>query len=162
MPEFIDVFDENENIISVKERNELNKRKDIFKAVHVLVFDTFGKVYLSVISRTGDFLWKGTWGATCAGIVKHGEDSEFTAMRTMEEELGITEEVELVGAKYFDLGDAKRIITLYTCTTTKKMTPNPLDIERIQLFDRQEVEELIIEKRTAPSLAACWEMLKEK
>lgn len=158
----VDVYDENSGLVGVKRRSEVDKTKDILKTIYVLVFDHNGRIYLSVIPRNGDFLWKGQWGTSCAGILRHGEDPYLGAARTMERELGIIEETQFVGEELRNLGGVKRIVVLLTCVTDKTLRPNPLDAERTVLFEPQQVEEIIREKRCAPSLEACWKMYAEK
>ncbi len=158
----VDIYDKNSNLLEVKKRSEVNKEKDIVKTIYVLVFDQHNRVYLSLIPRTGNFLWRGTWGASCAGILRHGEDPYFGAARTMEREIGIIEETEFIGEQLCDLNGVKRIIVLFKCFTNKALVPNPLDAERTVLFEQQQAEEIIREKRCAPSLEACWKMWREK
>ena len=158
----VDVFDEKGNVVEVKKRGEINRKNDLLKTVHLLVFDQSGGVYLSAISRQGDSLWKGTWGTTCAGIVRHGEDPYFAIARTMEREIGIVEETQYIGENFFNFDGVKRFVTLFTCTSAKKMFPNQTNIERIALFSLEEVEKAIMENRCAPTLAACWKMYSEK
>lgn len=158
----VDVYDENGALLEVKKRSEVDKAKDIVKTIYVLAFDPGGRVYLSVIPRNGDFLWQGTWGTSCAGILRHGEDPYFGAARTMERELGIVEETQFIGEQLCDLNGVKRIVVLLTCVTDKTLRPNPLDAERTVLFEPMQVEEMIREKRCAPSLEACWKMYSAK
>ncbi len=158
--ELVEIFNEEGNVVSLKKRSEINKKNDLLKTVLVLVFDQSGRVYLSVIPRTGDFLWKGQWGVTCTGIVRRGEDPYFTAARTMQREIGIVEEVEFAGEKLRDLEGVKRFVSIFTCRTNKQLKPNPFDMEKLGLFAPEEVEQIIAEKRAAPTLAQAWEMLK--
>ena len=158
----VDIYDEQGNIVGIKKRGEVDKRSDIVKTVHLLAFDTFGNALLSVIPRTGDRIWKGMWATTCAGVQRHGESLEFAMQRTMQRELNLCEEIEFVGEEFHDFGNGvKRFVAVFRCRTNQKVIPNPLETPNVQSFEPEEVEELINNKRCAPTLETAWKMCKK-
>ena len=86
--ELLDVVDENDRVIAVKTRGEIHARGLMHRAVHILVFNGKGEVFLQKRSLSKDEQ-PGKWDSSAAGHVDSGEDYLECARREIEEELGI-------------------------------------------------------------------------
>ena len=85
--ELFDVVDENDRVTGQAPRREVHARGLRHRAVHLLVVNRLGQVYLQKRSRTKD-LFPGAWDSSAAGHVGAGEDYDGTAGRELAEELG--------------------------------------------------------------------------
>ena len=86
--ELLDVVDENDEVIGVKTRGEIHARRLMHRAVHILVFNRRGELFLQKRSISKDEN-PGLWDSSAAGHVDSGEDYLACARREIEEELGI-------------------------------------------------------------------------
>lgn len=85
--EIFDVVDEADQVIGQQPRREVHRRGLRHRAVHLLVVNGAGQVFLQQRSWQKD-LFPGFWDSSAAGHVGAGEDYAGTARRELEEELG--------------------------------------------------------------------------
>lgn len=88
LDELFDVVDEHDRVTGQATRRAVHANGWRHRAVHVLVFDRAGHVFLHKRSQSKD-LFPGLWDSSCAGHVGAGEDYDGTARRELEEELGL-------------------------------------------------------------------------
>ena len=86
--ELLDVVDENDNVITVKTRGEIHAQGLMHRAVHILVFNNDGELFLQKRSLSKDEQ-PGKWDSSAAGHLDSGEDYYDCARREIAEELGI-------------------------------------------------------------------------
>lgn len=86
--ELLDVVDENDTVIEVRTRGEIHAAGLMHRAVHILVFNDRGELFLQKRSMLKDEQ-PGMWDSSAAGHVDSGEDYHACAEREIEEELGI-------------------------------------------------------------------------
>lgn len=89
--ELLDVVDENDNVIAVTTRGEIHARGLMHRAVHILVFNSKGELFLQKRSLSKDEQ-PGKWDSSAAGHVDSGEAYLDCAQREIAEELGIDAE----------------------------------------------------------------------
>jgi isopentenyldiphosphate isomerase len=87
LDELFDVVDEQDRVTGQAVRREVHARGWRHRAVHLLVVNERGQVFLHKRSKTKD-LFPGIWDSSAAGHVGAGEDYDGTAVRELEEELG--------------------------------------------------------------------------
>jgi isopentenyldiphosphate isomerase len=85
--ELFDVVDLNDCVMSQAPRREVHARKLIHRAVHVMVHDVSGRLFLQRRSLSKD-TFAGCWDSSCSGHVDAGEDYPIAARRELGEELG--------------------------------------------------------------------------
>ena len=85
--EIFDVVDESDRVIGQATRREVHARGLHHRAVHVLVHDAAGRVFLQRRSLNKETS-PGCWDSSCSGHVDAGEDYETAARRELGEELG--------------------------------------------------------------------------
>lgn len=86
--EIFDVCNERDEVIGQNTRAEVHRRGLIHRAVHVLVFNARGDVFLQKRSMTKD-TFPGAWDSSASGHVDSGEDYDACAVRELREELGL-------------------------------------------------------------------------
>ena len=86
--EWFDVVDEQDRVIGRAPRSEVHRLKLRHRAVHILVFNRRGELFLQQRA-----LWKddfpGVWDSSSAGHVTAGDGMDETAVREVAEELGV-------------------------------------------------------------------------
>lgn len=87
MDELFDVVDEQDRVVGQAPRREVHARGWRHRAVHLLVVNAAGRVFLHKRSKTKD-LFPSVWDSSAAGHVGAGEDYDESARRELEEELG--------------------------------------------------------------------------
>jgi isopentenyl-diphosphate delta-isomerase type 1 len=86
--ELLSEVDEHDRVVGPRPRGELHRFGLRHRAVHILVFNPAGEVFLQQRSMSKD-INPGLWDTSAAGHVDHGEDYDQCARRELIEELGI-------------------------------------------------------------------------
>jgi len=89
MPEEIfDVVDERDEVIGQASRADVHRRGLKHRAVHVLVFNQRGELFLQKRSMAKDSC-PGLWDSSASGHLDSGEVYDLCAVREVREELGL-------------------------------------------------------------------------
>ena len=86
--EIFDVVNERDEVIGQQPRSEVHHRGLMHRAVHVLVFNGAGQVFLQKRSLKKD-RQPGLWDSSASGHVDAGEGYDACAVRELREELGL-------------------------------------------------------------------------
>lgn len=86
--EWFDVVNERDEVVGRATRREVHATGLWHRAVHVLVFDPRGRVFLQKRSMLKD-LSPGLWDSSCSGHLDAGEDYDAAAVRELGEEIGV-------------------------------------------------------------------------
>ena len=86
--EIFDVVNEQDEVVGQAPRSEVHRRKLNHRAVHVLIFNSRGQLFLQKRSMTKD-CFPGTWDSSASGHLDRGEDYDACALREVWEELGV-------------------------------------------------------------------------
>ncbi len=86
--ELFDVVDAHDRVVGRETRAYVHANRLPHRAVHILVHNGKGDVFLQKRSLLKDQL-PGCWTTSCSGHVDSGEDYDTAALRELEEELGI-------------------------------------------------------------------------
>ncbi len=86
--EWFDVVNERDEVLRRATRREVHATGLWHRAVHVLVFDAQGRIFLQKRSMLKD-MSPGLWDSSCSGHVDAGEDYETAAVRELGEEIGV-------------------------------------------------------------------------
>lgn len=89
MEELFEVVDGNDVVIGLEPRSEVHRRGLNHRAVHVLIFNKAGALFLQKRSMAKD-CFPGTWDTSAAGHLAPGESYDACALREVEEELGVS------------------------------------------------------------------------
>jgi isopentenyl-diphosphate Delta-isomerase len=86
--EIFDIVNERDEVIGQGPRKEVHARGLWHRAVHVLVFNARGEVFLQKRSMLKDTA-KGKWDSSSSGHLDTGEDYDACAVREVREEIGL-------------------------------------------------------------------------
>ncbi len=86
--EWFDVVNDRDEVVGRATRREVHATGLWHRAVHVLVFDRLGRVFLQKRSMLKD-LCPGLWDSSCSGHLDAGEDYDTAAGRELYEEIGV-------------------------------------------------------------------------
>ena len=86
--EIFDIVNEHDEVIGQAPRREVHARGLWHRAIHVLVFNARGEVFLPKRSMLKDTA-RGKWDSSTSGHVDRGEDYDATAVRELREEIGL-------------------------------------------------------------------------
>ncbi len=87
--ELLDIVDDNDCVVDSLPRSEVHRLGLKHRAVHILVFNSRGEVFLQKRSMKKDKC-PGLWDSSASGHLDSGEDYDKCAIRELREELGIT------------------------------------------------------------------------
>ena len=90
--EWFDIVNQRDEVIGRATRREAHATGLWHRAVHVLVFDAAGRVFLQRRSMLKD-LSPGLWDSSCSGHLDAGEDYDTAAVRELAEEIGLRRSV---------------------------------------------------------------------
>ncbi len=126
--EYLDVVDENNNVIGKETRANIHKQQLFHRAVHIIVLNSKGEMFIQKRSHLKDSYPK-HWDVSAAGHLNVGESYEDAAIRELEEELGVK------GVELSFVGDIKgcpetdyEFIRIYKCIYDSEMNINPDEI----------------------------------
>src|SRR2546425_211192 len=89
MPEeMFDVVNERDEVVGRQSRSEVHRLGLKHRAVHVLVFNSRGQVFLQKRSLKKD-CFPGVWDSSASGHLNCGEDYDACAVRELREEIGL-------------------------------------------------------------------------
>src|SRR5258708_29627408 len=86
--EIFDVVNERDEVVGQAPRREAHARGLWHRAVHVLVFNARGEVFLQKRSLKKDIA-AGKWDSSSSGHLDRGEDYDACAVREVREEIGL-------------------------------------------------------------------------
>ena len=163
MPEEIfDVVNEHNEVIGRQTRAEVHRLGLKHRAVHVLVFNARGQIFLQKRSMTKD-TFPGAWDSSASGHLDSGEDYDACAVRELREEIGL--ELSQPPAMLFNL-DARpetgqEFVRVYRCEAEGPFTLHPEEIESGAWFEPEAVTRWMGEKpgEFANALLLIWKRL---
>jgi isopentenyldiphosphate isomerase len=148
MPEEIfDVVNENDEVIGQQPRKEVHRRGLRHRAVHVLVFNQRGEIFLQKRSLKKDMA-PGKWDSSSSGHLDTGEDYDTCALRELREEIGLrlTQPPE----KLFKINACPEtgceFCWIYRCTNEGPFVLQPEEIETGDWFTPAAVNQWVKEK----------------
>jgi isopentenyldiphosphate isomerase len=128
--EIFDIVNERDEVIGQLPRRLVHAQGHKHRAVHVLVLDCQGRVYLQKRSRSKD-TFPGAWDSSCSGHVNCGEDYDACAARELREELGLS--CPAPPRRLFKIGACEQtgqeFVWVYDCFSDGPFILNPEEIE---------------------------------
>ncbi len=143
--ELLDVVDADDRVVGTATRGEIHARGLMHRAVHVLVFNRAGDLFLQKRSLAKDEN-PGLWDSSAAGHVDSGEDYLACARREIGEELGLDGEIEL--AVLFKL-PASPVTGFEHCTVYRAVHDGPLQLDPAEIDDGAWINAAAMDARVA-------------
>jgi 16S rRNA (adenine1518-N6/adenine1519-N6)-dimethyltransferase len=155
------VVDEEDRLLGDAPRSEVHGNNLRHRAVHILIFNAVGELFLQKRSR-----WKDRhpllWDSSAAGHVQAGEDYDATAVRELEEELGVKADLSRVAKLPASERTGQEFIWVYRGQHDGPFTLAKSEIEYGEFFPTDVVSEWV-KVRTAdfaPGFLECWKAYK--
>jgi isopentenyldiphosphate isomerase len=161
--ETLDVVNDRDEVIGRRTRREVHRLGLIHRAVHVLVFNAAGQVFLQKRSLKKD-RQPGVWDSSASGHVDSGEGYDTCAVRELREEIGL--HLSAPPQRLFKLAASPQTdqehVWVYRCEAEGPFTLAPDEIERGDCFTPKEVTRQMTEQPQAfaSSLLLIWRRLK--
>jgi 16S rRNA (adenine1518-N6/adenine1519-N6)-dimethyltransferase len=161
--ERLPVVDKNDRILRYARRSEVHGNNLRHRAVHILIFDQAGEVYLQQRSR-----WKDRhplrWDSSAAGHLATGESYEETARRELEEELGINVPLEKILELSASPGTEQEFVWLYRGQICGNPILNRREIETGAFFPPAIIDSWVAARpeNFAPGFLECWRAYRRK
>lgn len=132
MPEDIfDVVNERDEVVDRKPRSVVHRLGLLHRAVHLLVFNSRGQIFLQKRSMKKD-RQPGLWDSSASGHVDSGEDYDTTAVREVREEIGL--KLAKAPKRLFKINACaetdQEFVWVYRCESEGPFELNPNEIER--------------------------------
>jgi 16S rRNA (adenine1518-N6/adenine1519-N6)-dimethyltransferase len=145
--EIFDVVNERDEVIGRETRGEVHRLGLMHRAVHVLVFNARGDIFLQKRSLSKD-RQPGLWDSSASGHVDSGEDYDACAMREVREEIGL--ELESTPERLFKLTASaatdQEHVWVYRCSAEGPFDLNANEIERGDWFSPGKIAEWSAER----------------
>ena len=157
--EIFDVVNERDEVIGRETRREVHARGLMHRAVHVLVFNRAGQVFLQKRSLRKD-RQPGLWDSSASGHLDSGEDYNACAVRELREEIGLRPAA--APQRLFKLPASAQTdqehVWVYRCEAEGPFELQAEEIERGDWFTRQEVDRWMAERpgEFAGAFAVIW------
>jgi isopentenyl-diphosphate Delta-isomerase len=140
--EILEIVDSHDTVIGTGTRGEIHRMGFFHRAVHMFVFNPAGQVYIQRRARSKD-RHPGKLDSSAAGHVDPGETYEETAIRELQEELGIRAEVkEILRVPASEQTDNEHVV-LFEVVSESEPVPNPEEIQWGAFMSREKVTKLM-------------------
>jgi isopentenyldiphosphate isomerase len=160
--EIFDIVNERDEVIDRRPRREVHRLGLTHRAVHVLVFNARGEVFLQKRSLTKDTS-PGLWDSSASGHVDSGEDYDVCAVRELREEIGLV--VAQTPERLFKIEaraeTGQEFVWVYRCASEGPFTLHPEEIESGGWFAPEEISRWMTERpeEFASALRFIWRQL---
>ena len=145
--EIFDVVNEEDEVIGQKTRSEVHRLGLQHRAVHVLVFNARGQIFLQKRSLKKD-RQPGLWDSSASGHLDTGEDYDACAVREVREEIGLR--LSAAPRRLFKLGASpatdQEHVWIYRCEAEGPFELHPEEIESGEWFDTHELNRWMAER----------------
>jgi len=157
------VVDKNDRILRYASRSDVHGNNLRHRAVHILIFNQAGEVYLQQRAR-----WKDRhplkWDSSAAGHVNGRESYDETARRELEEELGITVPLEKISKLPASERTDQEFVWVYRGDVSGNLVPNRTEIESGAFFLQTVIDGWVAARPDdfAPGFIECWKVYRQK
>jgi len=163
--EIFDVVNERDEVVEQRPRSEVHRLGLLHRAVHILVFNAEGKVFLQKRSARKD-THPQTWDSSTSGHVDTGENYDESAIRELKEEIGLR--VSEAPERLFKINACEEtdqeFVWVYRTQSEGPFILHPEEIEEGGWFSGPEVSAWIHDRpqEFAPAFRLLWRLAKER
>lgn len=142
--ELLDIVDKNDNIIWIKERHEVYKKKLINRVCHVIVVNTLWKIALQKRSMTVSFM-PGAWSSSAWGHVSSWDDYELSAKRELKEEIWIYWDLTFIDKILYknSKNNHFKFVWIFELEYEWKFSYEDGEVEFVEWFSLEEIKNMI-------------------
>ena len=165
--EWFDVVNERDEVVGRATRREVHATGLWHRAVHILVFDAAGRIFLQKRSMLKD-LSPGLWDSSCSGHLDAGEDYDTAAVRELGEEIGVKLSTGVVPTRWFRIEACEQtgweFVWIYRMRHDGPLTLDPLEIQYGEWVLPIEITARVTSRPAefCPSFKLLWPMAAER
>jgi len=139
MEEWVDIADENNEVVDSAPRSKMRKLKLCHRASYMVIQDLSGLIYVQKRTATKDYC-PSMFDACCGGVMQSGEDALQSAYRELDEEMGI-KTVELTDHGWFKYDDENNHVwgALYSCVYEGELSLQKEEVEYVLKMNLSEI-----------------------
>lgn len=141
MEEWFDEVNEQDEVIGRRLRAEIHQLGLLHRAVHILVFNDQGQLFLQKRSELKD-CFPGKWDSSASGHLDSGEDYDQCAVRELGEEIGL--HLDECPEKLFKVSacpeTGQEFVWVYRCQSNGPFKLQPEEVSDGGFFSRTELE----------------------
>jgi isopentenyl-diphosphate Delta-isomerase len=159
----IPIVDENDEIVTHKERENLDYKKDIYRVASLWINNSKGEILLARRAFTKKHS-PGKWGPAVAGTVEEGETYESNIIKEAEEEIGLKNIAPQKGKK-------ERISTKYNYFAQRfhlnldkpieEFKPSEREVAEMKWFSKEELK-ILLDNSPEEIIDAIRDFIKEQ
>jgi len=143
--EYLDIIDENDNVIGKLARDEVYANLHPHRIVHVMVFNDQGQILLQKRSK-----YKESkplhWVTSVSGHVMSGETVEHAALRETQEEIGIMPEIKFFSKNWYTSvhrNNIKKLLSIFEAKHNGPFKINKKEVEEVKFFSLPDIYQMI-------------------
>ena len=161
--DIFDIVNDRDEVIGRGARSDVHRLGHKHRAVHVLVYNSRGRIFLQKRSQQKD-TFPGAWDSSAAGHLDCGEDYDQCALRELREEIGL--DLKNPPQRLFKieacLETGQEFVWVYRCESEGPFVLHPEEIETGGWFDPAEVTRWMNERPQdfASALLLIWNKLE--
>ncbi|HEY2626652.1 MAG TPA: 16S rRNA (adenine(1518)-N(6)/adenine(1519)-N(6))-dimethyltransferase RsmA [Candidatus Udaeobacter sp.] len=161
--ELFPVVDKMDRILRQAARSEVHGDNLRHRAVHILIFNERGELYLQQRSRRKD-RHPLLWDSSAAGHVMAGKGYDEAAKRELQEELGINVPLKKVLKLSASPQTGQEFISLYRGQLRGNITPNRSEIENGAFLPPTTINGWVAARpeNFAPGFLKCWRAFRQR
>jgi isopentenyl-diphosphate delta-isomerase type 1 len=145
--EIFDVVNERDEVIGRETRSRVHQLGLDHRAVHVLVFNARGELFLQKRSMLKDN-FPGVWDSSSSGHVDSGEEYDACALRELREEIGLA--LDRVPERLFKIPacdeTGREYVWVYRCESEGPFTLQPEEIDAGDWFTPAQINRWMAER----------------
>lgn len=166
--DIFDVVNERDEVIGQERRSIVHKKGLRHRAVHILIFNEKGELFLQKRSMSKD-VSPGCWDSSCCGHVDSGESYETAVWRELIEELGLKlseadqKAIQLLFKVEAREETGQEFVHVYRLDHEGPFELHPEEIDEGRWFTISEVNRLVDEERetVAGSFRYIWRKARD-
>lgn len=157
--ELFDVVDEHDQVIDTKPRSEVHRLRLRHRAVHIFVFRSDGRMLIHLRSASKEE-FPSVWTSSASGHVASRETYHNSAVRELQEELGITCPLRFVTKVAACEQTSFEFTELFRADCDAEVTMDPEEIQEVRWQTIEEIKDQLT--ATAAQFSPAFQLLFEE
>ncbi|MFT5110912.1 MAG: isopentenyldiphosphate isomerase [Parasphingorhabdus sp.] len=162
--ELLDVVNTQDEVINTMTRGEIHRLALMHRAVHLMVFNRIGEIFLQKRSMLKDNN-PGLWDSSVSGHVDAGETYDQSVVRETKEEIGVclSQQPQWLFTLPATAATGYEFTAVYRCRHEGPFILHPQEIDEGRWFTTEKVEDWLQNNPDllAESVGPIWDQLKD-